>query len=68
MVWPRAVVQLRVVHLIRATLRYASKRDGERPIKDLRLICPADNEPAAATALEPVKASLSARYPSIVKL
>jgi putative transposase len=29
-IWPQATVQLCVVHLIRASLRYASKRDWGR--------------------------------------
>jgi mutator family transposase len=36
--WPQAVVQLCVVHLIRASLRYASKRYWVPLAKDLRTI------------------------------
>jgi putative transposase len=36
--WPQAVVQLCVVHLIRASLRYASKRYWTPLTKDLKLI------------------------------
>ncbi len=30
--WPAAVLQTRVVRLIRASLRYASKKDGRTPL------------------------------------
>ena len=36
MAWPQATVQLCVVHLIRASLRYASKKDWVPLTKDLR--------------------------------
>jgi transposase-like protein len=51
-VWPQATVQLCVVHLIRASLRYASKRDWTPLTKDLRLIHTAVDETAADTALD----------------
>jgi transposase-like protein len=67
-VWPQATVQLCVVHLIRASLRYASKKDWGRLTKDLRVIYTAVDEQAAQNALEQFEASWSARYPTIVKL
>jgi transposase-like protein len=67
-VWPQAVVQLCVVHLIRASLRYASKRDWSALTKDLRLIYTAADEHAAQNALEQFEAIWAARYPTIVKL
>jgi putative transposase len=67
-VWPQATVQLCVVHLIRASLRYASKRDWGALTKDLRLIYTAVDETAAAAALDAFAETWSARYPSIVKL
>ena len=66
--WPQATVQLCVVHLIRASLRYASKRDWGQLTKDLRLIYTAVDEQAAETAMDEFEQSWSARYPSIVKL
>src|SRR5689334_22530244 len=50
-VWPQATVQLCVVHLIRASLRYASKRDWGPLTKDLRTIYTAVDETAAEAAL-----------------
>src|SRR5215475_12164131 len=66
--WPAAVVQLCVVHLIRASLRYASKRYWVPLTKDLKLIYTASDEAAAAAALEAFAATWEARYPAIVKL
>ena len=51
-VWPQAVVQLCVVHLIRASLRYASRKYWAPLTRDLRPIYTAADEAAAAAALE----------------
>ena len=67
-VWPQAVVQLCVVHLIRASLRYASKKDWGPLTKDLRLIYTAADEPAAEAALEAFAEHWGQRYPAIVRL
>jgi putative transposase len=67
-VWPQAVVQLCVVHLIRASLRYASKRYWVPLSKDLRPIYTAADEAAAAAALEDFAAAWGDRYPAIVKV
>src|SRR5215510_12414232 len=66
--WPQAVVQLCVVHLIRASLRYASKKYWVPLAKDLRTIYTAADETAAATALDAFAATWGERYPAIVKL
>jgi putative transposase len=67
-VWPQAIVQLCVVHLIRASLRYASRKYWAPLIKDLRPICTAPDEAAAAAALENFAAAWGDRYPAIVKV
>ena len=67
-VWPAAVVQLCVVHLIRASLRYASKKDWGPLTKDLRVIYTAVDEQAAAAALDAFAERWAARYPTIVNL
>jgi transposase-like protein len=66
--WPQAVVQLCVVHLIRASLRYASKRYWAALAKDLRTIYTAADQAAAAAALEDFARNWESRYPAIVKL
>ena len=51
-IWPQATVQLCVVHLIRASLRYASKKDWTPLCQSLRPIYTAVDEQAAAAELE----------------
>jgi transposase-like protein len=67
-VWPAAVVQLCVVHLIRASLRYASRKYWAPLSKDLRPVYTAPDEAAAAAALEEFAAAWGDRYPAIVKV
>jgi putative transposase len=66
--WPQAVVQLCVVHLIRASLRYASKKYWVPLTRDLRPIYTAADEAAAAVALEDFARAWEDRYPAIVRL
>jgi len=68
MVWPQAVVQLCVVHLIRASLRYASRKYWVPLARDLRPVHTAAGEASAAAALEDFAAAWQERYPAIVKL
>ena len=55
-------------HLIRASLRYASRKYRAPLAKDLRVICPAADEPAAAAALEAFAGAWGDRYPAIIRL
>jgi putative transposase len=66
--WPQAVVQLCVVHLIRASLRYASKKYWVPLTRDLKLIYTAADQAAAAAALEAFADTWGERYPAIIKL
>jgi transposase-like protein len=61
-VWPQAVVQL-CVHLIRASLRYASRKYWTPLCRDLRPVYTAADETAAAAALEDFAAAWGERYP-----
>jgi len=67
-VWPQAVVQLCVVHLIRASLRYASRKYWTPLTRDLRPVCTAADQASAAAALEDFAATWEGRYPAIVRL
>jgi putative transposase len=67
-VWPAATVQLCVVHLIRASLRYASRKYWVPLSRDLRPVYTATDEAAAAAALEDFATAWQDRYPAIVKL
>src|ERR1700727_815392 len=66
-VWPQAVVQLCVVHLIRASLRYASRKYWVPLTRDLRPVYTAPDEQTAAAALEDFAAAGGGRDPAIVK-
>jgi transposase-like protein len=57
-----------VVHLIRASLRYASRKYWAPLSKDLRPIYTAPDEQAAAAALEAFAGQWGERYPAIVKV
>ena len=66
--WPKTVVQVCVVHLMRASLRYASKRDHPQLAPALRTIYTAPTESAAEAALAAFEASaLGRRYPAIAR-
>jgi len=67
-VWPAAVVQLCVVHLIRASLRYASKKDWVPLTQGLRPIYTAVDEQGATAALDAFEQRWESRYPAIVNL
>ena len=67
-VWPQATVQLCVVHLIRASLRYASRKYWVPLTRDLRPVYTAVDERAAAAALDAFAAAWEGRYPAIVRL
>jgi putative transposase len=66
-VWPQAIVQLCVVHLIRASLRYASRKHWVPLARDLRPVYTAADNQAAAAALEVFAGNWQDQYPAIVK-
>jgi transposase-like protein len=66
-IWPQAIVQLCVVHLIRASLPYAARKYWVPLARDLRSVYTAADEGAAA-ALEAFAAAWGDRYPAIVRL
>ena len=67
-VWPRAIVQQCVVHLLRNSFRYASRRDWPAVAKALKPVYTAPTEAAALERLAEFAAVWEARYPAIVKL
>jgi putative transposase len=67
-VFPRAIVQTCIVHMIRASLRYVSFTDRRTLVQALRPIYSADNEAAARTALDSFDEQWGKRYPAIVRL
>jgi putative transposase len=67
-VWSRTIVQTCVVHLLRNSFRYASRRDWPQVAKGLKPIYSAPTEAAALERLAEFAAEWEARYPAIVKL
>jgi transposase-like protein len=67
-VFPQAIVQTCIVHLIRGTFRYASKRYWEAIAKDLRPIYTAATAAAAWAAFEEFEEKWGKPYPAIGKL
>jgi transposase-like protein len=66
--FPLATVQTCVIHLIRGTFRYASKRYWEALAKDLRPIYTAVDAKAAWAAFETLEEKWGKPYPAIPKL
>jgi len=65
---PQSIVQTGIVHLIRGTFRYASKRYWEAIAKDLRPIYTAPDAKAAWAAFEEFEEKWGKAYPAIPKL
>jgi transposase-like protein len=67
-VWPRAVVQTCIVHLLRNSFRYASRKDWPAIAKDLRPVYQAPTEQAALDRFAEFSSVWEARYPAIIRL
>ena len=67
-VWPPALVQTCVLHLIRNTFRYASRRYWEQMAKDLRPVYTAPTEAAAKARFDEFAEKWGGQYPAIVAL
>lgn len=67
-VWPAAITQTCVIHLLRNSFRYASKRDWAAIAKDLKLVYTAASESAALDAFVAFSEKWEQRYPAIIKL
>lgn len=64
-VWPDALVQTCVVHLVRASLRFVSYKDRKKVAAALKEVYRAPNEDAALQALERLEQAWDARYPAV---
>jgi putative transposase len=67
-VWPLATVQTCVVHLVRATLRYASKAHWSAITKSLRTVYTASTVEAAEARFGEFETEWGERYPAIIRL
>jgi putative transposase len=65
-VWPQAIIQTCVVHLLRASMRYASYADRKKMAVALRPIYTAATEQAAKLALEEFRAEWKTKSPGAV--
>ena len=66
--WPLAVTQTCVIHLLRNSFRYASKRDWPAIARDLKPIYTAATEAAALERFAEFAGTWEGKYPAIVKL
>ncbi|WP_450373590.1 IS256 family transposase [Streptomyces phaeolivaceus] len=67
-VWPRTVVQTCVVHLLRASFRYAARQDWDKIAKALKPVYTAPSEDAATTRFLEFAETWGKKYPAIVRL
>ena len=67
-VWPQAITQACVVHLLRNSFRYASKKDWSAIARDLKPVYTAPSEAAALEAFMAFTEKWEKRYPAIIKL
>jgi len=67
-VWPQAITQTCIIHLLRNSFRYASKKDWAAIAKDLKPVYTAASEAAALDAFVAFGEKWQQRYPAIVKL
>lgn len=66
--WPLAVTQTCVVHLLRASFRYASRKDWDAIAKALRPIYTAATEAAAMERFLEFADTWGGKYPAIIRL
>lgn len=65
--YPQTHVQLCIVHLVRAALRYVSTQDSQAVVADLKAIYQAATVAEAEQALDKFAQVWEAKYPTIVK-
>jgi transposase-like protein len=65
--YPKTSVQLCIVHLVRAALRYVSTEDSKQVARDLKKIYQAATVIEAEAALEEFAQAWDAKYPTIAK-
>ena len=67
-VWPATIVQTCIVHLLRNSFRYASKKDWSAIAKDLKPVYTAPSEQAALDRFAEFSEKWEKRYPAIIRL
>ena len=66
--WPQTIVQTCVVHLLRNSFKYASRRDWAAIARDLKPIYTAPSEAAALDRFAEFSDVWETKYPAIVRL
>ncbi|MGW5412602.1 IS256 family transposase [Actinomadura geliboluensis] len=67
-VWPRALVQTCIVHLLRNSFRYAARQDRDKIAKALKPVYTAATEAAAMERWLEFAETWGGKYPAIVRL
>src|SRR5208282_125294 len=67
-VWEKTIVQTCIVHLLRNSFKYASKRDWAQIAKDLRPVYTAASESEALDRFAEFSGKWEKRYPAIIRL
>jgi putative transposase len=67
-IWPMATVQTCIIHLIRGSFRYASRKYWDELSRDLKPIYQGVNADAAAAGLEGLEEKWGKRYPAMIRL
>lgn len=67
-VWPKTVVQTCIVHLLRNSFKYASRKDWAAIARDLKPVYTAATEQAALDRFAEFAAAWEKKYPAIVRL
>jgi putative transposase len=67
-VWEKTVVQTCVVHLLRNSFKYASKRDWAQVARDLKPVYTAASEAEALDRFADFSGKWEKRYPAIIRL
>jgi transposase-like protein len=67
-VWPKTVVQTCIVHLLRNSFKYASRKDWAAIARDLKPVYTAATEQAALDRFAEFAATWEKKYPAIIRL
>jgi putative transposase len=67
-IWPRAIVQTCIIHLIRNTFRLTSRRYWNEIKRDIKPIYTAVNAAAARAAFDDLNEKWGQRYPAVIRL
>lgn len=66
-VFPKAEIQLCVIHQIRNSLKYVASKDQKEFMKDLKLVYQADTKDQAETALLNLEEKWGKKYPVVIR-